>query len=172
MNVTRIAGLLVLAAASFALSACGGGGAPTTATAATAPTSTADCLYRSGAGDGRRAGLRDQLLEQRARAESLRPVPQRHQPGADAELCAQRRCEPGVRAGQHRGQSGAALDFAHRHQGERRTQLLARRPDGLRPDLDHLDQQLGRRHRRDLGHAGAAAGAADSERRAELEFPG
>jgi Concanavalin A-like lectin/glucanases superfamily len=41
MNVTRITGLLVLAA-SFTLSACGGGGAPTTATAATAPTSQAD----------------------------------------------------------------------------------------------------------------------------------
>src|SRR5271168_3680953 len=40
MNVTRITGLLALAA-SVALSACGGGGAPTTATAATAPTSTA-----------------------------------------------------------------------------------------------------------------------------------
>src|ERR1700675_3636120 len=41
MNVTRIAALLVLAA-SFALSACSGGGAPTTATAATAPTSQAN----------------------------------------------------------------------------------------------------------------------------------
>jgi len=40
MNVTRIAALLALAA-SFTLSACGGGGAPTTATAATAPTSQA-----------------------------------------------------------------------------------------------------------------------------------
>ena len=41
MNVTRIAGLALVAAASLALSACGGGGAPTTATAATAPQSTA-----------------------------------------------------------------------------------------------------------------------------------
>src|SRR5580692_2306985 len=41
MNAIRIAGFALLAAASFALSACGGGGAPTTATAATAPTSTA-----------------------------------------------------------------------------------------------------------------------------------
>jgi Concanavalin A-like lectin/glucanases superfamily len=41
MNATRIASLLVLAA-SMALSACGGGGAPTTATAATAPTSQAN----------------------------------------------------------------------------------------------------------------------------------
>src|ERR1700687_4863950 len=41
MYVTRITGLLVLAA-SFALSACSGGGAPTTATAATAPTSQAN----------------------------------------------------------------------------------------------------------------------------------
>jgi len=40
MNVTRIAALLALAA-SFTLSACGGGGAPTTATGATAPTSQA-----------------------------------------------------------------------------------------------------------------------------------
>jgi hypothetical protein len=40
MNVTRITGLALLAA-TFALSACGGGGAPTTATAATAPTSQA-----------------------------------------------------------------------------------------------------------------------------------
>ena len=40
MNVKRITGLALLAA-TFALSACGGGGAPTTATAATAPTSTA-----------------------------------------------------------------------------------------------------------------------------------
>jgi hypothetical protein len=40
MNVTRITGLLALAAA-FALSACGGGGAPTTASAASAPTSSA-----------------------------------------------------------------------------------------------------------------------------------
>jgi hypothetical protein len=39
MNVTRITGLGALAA-SFALSACGGGGAPTTATGATAPTSS------------------------------------------------------------------------------------------------------------------------------------
>jgi hypothetical protein len=41
MNVTRITSLLVLAA-SVALSACGGGGAPTTATGATAPTSQAN----------------------------------------------------------------------------------------------------------------------------------
>ncbi|MGA2191019.1 MAG: LamG domain-containing protein, partial [Steroidobacteraceae bacterium] len=41
MNVTRIAGLLALAA-SFALSACGGAGAPTAATPAQAPTSTVD----------------------------------------------------------------------------------------------------------------------------------
>jgi hypothetical protein len=41
MNVTRILGLGALAA-SFALSACGGGGAPTTATGATAPTSSAN----------------------------------------------------------------------------------------------------------------------------------
>src|ERR1700688_181962 len=41
MNVTRIAALLALAA-SFTLSACGGGGAPTTASAATAPTSQAN----------------------------------------------------------------------------------------------------------------------------------
>jgi hypothetical protein len=41
MNLTRIAGLALLAA-SLALSACGGGGAPTTATAATAPTSAAN----------------------------------------------------------------------------------------------------------------------------------
>src|SRR5260370_3123383 len=40
MNASRIAALLALAA-SFTLSACGGGGAPTTATAATAPTSQA-----------------------------------------------------------------------------------------------------------------------------------
>jgi Concanavalin A-like lectin/glucanases superfamily len=40
MNVTRIAGLALLAV-SMTLSACGGGGAPTTATAATAPMSTA-----------------------------------------------------------------------------------------------------------------------------------
>src|SRR5277367_4301813 len=40
MNVTRITGLLALAA-SVVLSACGGGGAPTEATAASAPTSTA-----------------------------------------------------------------------------------------------------------------------------------
>jgi hypothetical protein len=41
MNVTRIAGLLALAA-SFALSACGGAGAPTAATPAQAPTSSVD----------------------------------------------------------------------------------------------------------------------------------
>src|SRR6202049_2077685 len=41
MNVTRINGLLALAA-SFALSACGGGGAPTTTNEASAPTSSAD----------------------------------------------------------------------------------------------------------------------------------
>src|SRR5260370_14118766 len=41
MNASRIAALLALAA-SFTLSACGGGGAPTTATAATAPTSQAN----------------------------------------------------------------------------------------------------------------------------------
>src|SRR5271154_74492 len=39
MNVTRTARLLALAA-SFALSACGGSGAPTTATPGAAPTST------------------------------------------------------------------------------------------------------------------------------------
>jgi hypothetical protein len=43
MNVTRITGLLALAA-SFALTACGGG-APTTATAATAPTSSTANVY-------------------------------------------------------------------------------------------------------------------------------
>src|SRR5580692_2184968 len=41
MNATRIAGFALVAAAAFALGACGGGGAPTTATAATAPISTA-----------------------------------------------------------------------------------------------------------------------------------
>src|ERR1700722_407661 len=41
MNVTRITGLLILTA-SIALSACGGGGAPTTTNKATAPTSSAD----------------------------------------------------------------------------------------------------------------------------------
>ena len=41
MKITRITGLLALAA-SFALSACGGGGAPTTATPAAAPTSSAN----------------------------------------------------------------------------------------------------------------------------------
>jgi hypothetical protein len=41
MNAIRIACFALVATASFALSACGGGGAPTTATAATAPTSTA-----------------------------------------------------------------------------------------------------------------------------------
>jgi len=41
MNVTRIAGLLLLAS-TLALSACGGGGAPTTANEASAPTSSAD----------------------------------------------------------------------------------------------------------------------------------
>jgi hypothetical protein len=41
MNVTRITGFFALAAA-FALSACGGGGAPTTQSATTAPTSSAD----------------------------------------------------------------------------------------------------------------------------------
>jgi hypothetical protein len=41
MNATRITGLLALAA-SFALSACGGAGAPTTATPAAAPSATAD----------------------------------------------------------------------------------------------------------------------------------
>jgi cytochrome c553 len=40
MNVTRVLGLLALAA-SIALAGCGGGGAPTTASAATAPTSSA-----------------------------------------------------------------------------------------------------------------------------------
>jgi hypothetical protein len=41
MNATRITGFLALAA-SFALSACGGAGAPTTSTPAAAPTSTAN----------------------------------------------------------------------------------------------------------------------------------
>ena len=41
MNLTRITGLLTLAA-SFALSACSGGGAPTTATPASAPSSSAN----------------------------------------------------------------------------------------------------------------------------------
>src|SRR5271170_6916477 len=40
MNATRITGLLALAA-SFALAACGGAGAPTTSTPASAPTSNA-----------------------------------------------------------------------------------------------------------------------------------
>ena len=40
MNVTRTTGLAL--AAAFALSACGGSGAPTTATPAAAPTSSAD----------------------------------------------------------------------------------------------------------------------------------
>src|SRR5579864_3955613 len=44
MNATRITGLIVLAAASIALTACGGG-APTTATAATAPTSSTANAY-------------------------------------------------------------------------------------------------------------------------------
>src|SRR5579863_1409343 len=44
MNATRITGLLALAA-SIGLSACGGGGAPTTAAAATAPTSSTADAY-------------------------------------------------------------------------------------------------------------------------------
>ena len=69
--------------ATFALSACGGG-APTTATPAAAPTSTVNAYTGPGAGNGRRSSVRRQLLEQRARAESLRPVPQRDHAGADA----------------------------------------------------------------------------------------
>jgi hypothetical protein len=47
MKVTRIIGLLTLAA-SFALTACGGGGAPTTATPASAPTSSASAYTGPG----------------------------------------------------------------------------------------------------------------------------
>ncbi len=47
MKVTRIIGLLTLAA-SFTLTACGGGGAPTTATPAAAPTSSASAYTGPG----------------------------------------------------------------------------------------------------------------------------
>ena len=132
MNVTRIIGLLTLAA-SFALSACGGGGAADHRDRLPRPDQQRERLHRTRAGNRRRAGLRGQFLEQRARAEPLRPMPQRDH--------ARRRCRTSraattsispIRAGQHRGQSGAALDLADRHQGERRPQLLARRPQRLR----------------------------------------
>ena len=111
-------------------------------------------LYGTRAGDGGRAGLRGQSLEQHPRPEPLRSVPQRHDAGADAELRAQRQCEPRLRAGQHGGQPRAALDLRNGGEGQRRAQLLARRSERLRPDLDHVDQQLGECHGRRVGDAG------------------
>ena len=63
-------------------------------------------------------------------------------------------------------------DLADRGQGERRAQLLARGQQRLRPDPDHLDQQLGRRHRGGLRHAGAVDGAAVQSVGQSLNFPG
>ena len=117
-------------------------------------------LYGTRAGDGGRAGLRGQSLEQHPQPEPLRSVPQRDDAGADAELRAQRQCEPRLRAGQYGGQPRAALDLRNGGEGERRAQLLARRSERLRPDLDHVDQQLGECHGRRIGDAGPAGGSA------------
>ncbi len=171
MKVTRIIGLLTLAA-SFALTACGGGGAADHGHPGVGADQQRQCLHGTCAGDGGRAGLRSQSVEQHPRPEPLRPMPQRDHAGADAELRAQRQCEPRLCAGQHGRQSGAALDLDDGHQGERRPQLLARGQQRLRHDLDDLDQQLGECHRGGIRHAGAADGAAGAVGRPELEFPG
>ena len=81
-------------------------------------------LYRTRGGHGRRASVRRQLLEQRPSAKSLRPMPQCDVAGTNAELRAQRRCESGLCAGQHRRQLAAAIDVTDRGQGDRRPQLL------------------------------------------------
>ena len=130
------------------------------------PASLADdpggCLHGPPGGDRRCYRVPDQFLEQRARAKSLRPVPQRDFTGADAELCPQRRRESRLRSSQHRGQSGHAVDLPRRDQGCRRPQLLARRRRCLRSDLDHLDRELGRCRGRGVRHDGAVASAAGS----------
>ena len=76
---------LAALAASFALSACGGAGAPTTANVAPRRRHGGR-LHRTSGGDRRRHGLPGEFLEQRPRPEPLRSVPQRHLAGTDAEF--------------------------------------------------------------------------------------
>jgi len=106
--------------------ACGGGGAPTTATGATAPTSSANPT-RTGAGDGRRPGLCGQFLGQCARAEPLRTVPQCHLP-AQMPNSPQRRCETSPTR-RPTGVICSSRRLLDRDQGERRTQCWLADPN-------------------------------------------
>src|ERR1700760_847184 len=119
LRTSRITTWLALAG-SLVLAACGGGGAPTTANEANAPSTSSAATYTGPA--------------------------------------------PATGAAQ-------ALDVRDGHQGGGRPQLLARGPERLRADLDHLDHQLGQRHRVRLGDAGAIGGAAVRLGGTELELP-
>ena len=171
MNLTRIYGFACRSRPTLASSACGGGGAPTTANpGGGTATSSADAYTGPAPATADVQAFQLNFWHNIRGPESLRRVPQRHHAGTDAELRAQRRCEPRLRPGQHGGQSGAALGLAWSSQGDRRPQLLARRPQRLRPDPDDVDQQLGRRHGR-RRPPGAARGAAVQSVGQSKNFP-
>ena len=144
MNLKRITGLFALTialASALALSACSGGGPPTTASAAVAPTSSANAY----------TGPAPATADVQAFAVSFWN-----------NIRVQNRC------GQcHNATSPAQMpNFAHRRQGQRRPQLLAVRPERLRSDSHHLDLQLGRSHGH-REHPSAVGGPAGPNRRPE-----
>ena len=171
MKVTRIIGLLTLAA-SLALAACGGGGAPTTALPAAAPTSSADA-YTGPAPATADVQAFEVNFWNNVRVQNrcgqchnaTTPAQMPNFARSDNVNLAYAQANTVVNLAQ-------SVDLDHRHQGERRPQLLARGQQRLRPHLDHLDQQLGRCHRSGLRHDGAIDRAAGAVGRPELELPG
>ncbi len=167
---SRIAGLLVLAA-SAALSACGGGGAPTTATPATAPTSSANAYTGPAPAT---ADVQAFAVNFWANVRVQNRCGQCHNATSPAQMPNFARSDD-VNLAYAQANTVVNLqqpsDFADRDQGQRRAQLLAGRSQRLRRHLDDLDQQLGRRLGRRHGHPGAAHRAAGANRGIEQELP-
>ena len=153
MKATRILGLLTLVA-SLGLAACGGGGSGNSALPVGAPTSSVNA-YTGPAPATADVQAFEVNLWNNIRGQNR--CGQCHNATTPAQMPNFARSDNvnlAYAAGEHRRQSRAALDLRHGGQGERRPQLLARGPERLRPDLDHLDQQLGECHRCDVRNDG------------------
>ena len=175
MNIARITSLrvasLAVVAAALALNGCGGG-APTTATAATAPTSSANAYTGPAPAS---ADVQAFAVNFWANVRVQNRCGQCHNATSPAQMPNFARSDDVNLAYAQANtvvnlQQPSSLD--DRDQGERRTQLLACRPECLRRNLDHLDQQLGRRLRRRHRHPGAAHRTAVANRGIEQDLPG